>query len=124
VLGFELLPQYGGLPERTLGELTHGVPAAASATRCHPRRGTLRRACLWHRSLANHATSGATLAGPKTSNSPGATSRPKVAAVPGVASVVNRVRASGAMAFAVTPYFIISASVMIAIRATAALHAP
>ena len=46
------------------------------------------------------------------------------AAVEGVASTVRRVRATGAMAFAVTPYFFISWPMMIAMVATAALQAP
>ena len=46
------------------------------------------------------------------------------AAVDGVASTVRRVRATGAMALQVTPYFGISSSMTIAISATAALAAP
>ena len=75
-------------------------------------------------SLASHATSGAMLAGLNMSNSPAATSPPMSAAVLGVASTVRRVRATGAMAFAVTPYFFISWPMMIAMAATAALQAP
>ena len=45
-------------------------------------------------------------------------------AVCGVASTVMRVRASGAMAFAVTPYFCISRSTMMASVAKAALAGP
>ncbi len=75
-------------------------------------------------SLASHATSGATFAGLNMSNSPSFTGPPMSAAVDGVASTVSRVRATGAMALAVTPYFFISCPMMIAIAATAALHAP
>src|SRR5881628_2366259 len=75
-------------------------------------------------SLASQATSGATFAGLNMSNSPGFGSAPMRAAVEGVASTVSRVRATGAIALAVTPYFFISWPMMIAMAATAALHAP
>src|SRR5439155_14504909 len=75
-------------------------------------------------SLTSQATSGATLAGLNMSNSPGLGSAPMRAAVEGVASTVSRVRATGAIALAVTPYFFISWPMMIAMAATAALHAP
>jgi hypothetical protein len=74
-------------------------------------------------SLASQATSGATLRGSKTSNSP-SFAWPMRAAVDGVASTVRRVRATGAMALQVTPYFAISMSIVTAISATAAFAAP
>src|SRR5206468_1695585 len=73
-------------------------------------------------SLASQATTGAMFAGLNMSNSPGFGS-PMSAAVDGVASTVRRVRATGAMALAVTPYFFISCPMMTAITASAALHA-
>ena len=63
-------------------------------------------------------------AGPNMSNSPSFTSPPMSPAVDGVASTVRRVRATGAIALAVTPYFFISWPMMIAMMATAALQAP
>src|SRR5205814_7920143 len=75
-------------------------------------------------SLASQATTGAMFAGLNMSNSPGFGSAPMRAAVEGVASTVSRVRATGAIALAVTPYFFISWPMMIAMAATAALHAP
>src|SRR6185369_2765766 len=70
---------------------------------------------------ASQATSGEMFCGPQTSNSPALTSPPMRPAVDGVASTVRRVRATGAMAFAVTPYFFISWPMMMAMVATAAL---
>ena len=47
-----------------------------------------------------------------------------IAAVAGVASTVRRVRATGAIAFTVTPYFVISLSTITENAAIAALAAP
>ena len=99
----EELVRRSGPPMREVGPVLRGIARVGDELTGDEARAALRGDQTFMELLESQVTSGATFCGPHTSNSPAFTSPPMRPAVDGVASTVRRVRASGAIALAVTP---------------------